>query len=94
MTSPTFEDPDDPDLQLVFLTLTLREARRVEALLVEWGLSFEVRSEPVGRTIFGLARHGACFYVRQADAAACATRLTAAGFGHGVIGPEDANSGA
>jgi hypothetical protein len=82
-------DPQDDDaggdLTLVFITLALREARRVEALLTDWGVPFEVRARPLGRTVFGFPRNGAYFFVPAEHAPELADRLTAAGFGHGVM---------
>jgi hypothetical protein len=85
---PADENIDTSHLTLVFLTLTLREARRAEALLDECGVTYVVRAQQVGRTIFGLPRTGACFYVAPSDVGLCAARLTEAGFGEGVIVPD------
>jgi hypothetical protein len=69
----------------VFLTPSLREARRVEAVLEGHGVDFVVRVEPCGTTLFGSPRHGAAFYVRAGQADYCRVQLTAAGMELGVI---------
>jgi hypothetical protein len=79
------DDVDGGGMTLVFITLTLREARKVEALLAAWDVTFEVRARPLSRTLFGFARHGAYFFVPTGQAEDLGARLTAAGFGHGVI---------
>ena len=79
--------PEDlPDLERIFIARTLRQARKVEALLTDAGVDYAVQVEPYGRSLlFGTIRHGAAFYVAAAHAAHCRERLVAAGFGRGVV---------
>jgi hypothetical protein len=80
-------EPEDlQDRERIFIARTLRQARKVEALLTEAGVDYVVQVEPYGRSlIFGTIRHGAAFYVAAAQAALSRERLVAAGFGKGVV---------
>jgi hypothetical protein len=80
-------EPDDlQDLERIFIARTLRQARKVEALLTEAGVDYAVQVEPYGRSLlFGTIRHGAAFYVAAAHAAHCRERLIGAGFEKGVV---------
>lgn len=80
-------DPEDlQDRERIFIARTLRQARKVEALLTDAGIDYAVQVEPYGRSLlFGTIRHGAAFYVTAAHAAQCRERLVGAGFGKGVI---------
>lgn len=72
--------------EAVYVTVSLREARKVEALLTARGLDYTVQAEEVGRTLFlGSPRHGAVFYVSAAQAAYCLSVLEQAGFRRGRI---------
>lgn len=77
---------DLKDLERIFIARTLRQARKVEALLTQAGVEYAVQVEPYGRSLlFGTIRHGAAFYVAGEHAPACRERLVAAGFGNGVV---------
>jgi hypothetical protein len=80
-------DADDlPDRERVFIARTLRQAKRVEALLTESGVHYAVAVEPYGRSfLFGTIRHGAAFYVAGAQARHCRELLIGTGFEKGVI---------
>jgi hypothetical protein len=79
--------PEDlHDLERVFMARTLRQARKIEALLTGAGVDYTVQVEPYGRSLlFGTIRHGAAFYVSAAHALSCRERLVSAGFGTGVV---------
>lgn len=83
------EDFGDVKAVIVFLTPSLREARRVEALLTECGVDYAVSVEPCGKTLFGSPRNGAAFHVAEHQAAYCRTHLTSAGLALGVLTAED-----
>ena len=77
---------DLQDLERIFIARTLRQARKVEALLTDAGVDYAVQVEPYGRSLlFGTIRHGAAFYVAAAGATDCRERLIRAGFGTGVV---------
>ena len=69
----------------LFAAATLAEARRVEHLLTERGVDYLVSVEPVGSTLFGSIRHGALFSVLTSQALYCASLLSDAGMGYGVL---------
>ena len=80
------ETEDLQDRERIFIARTVRQARKVEALLTEAGVDYDVQVEPYGRSLlFGTIRHGAAFYVAGAHAADCRERLLRAGFEKGVI---------
>jgi hypothetical protein len=80
-------DPDDlQDAEKIYLAASLREARKVEAVLTGHGVSYAVEVEELGRTtLFGSLRHGAGFYVTASQAASCRSLLLQAGFARGVV---------
>ena len=80
-------EPDDlQDPERIFISRTLRQARKVEALLTEAGIDYVVQVEPYGRSLlFGTIRHGAAFYVAAAHAAQGRELLVGSGFGRGVV---------
>lgn len=86
------EDFGDVEPTLIFLTPSLREAKRVEGLLNEKGVDYAVSIEPCGRTLFGTPRSGAAFYVAEHQAAFCRAHLTSAGLALGVLTAEDAGA--
>ena len=72
--------------EAVYITLSLREARKVEALLTSRSVDYTVQAEEVGRTfLLGTRRHGAVFYVSATQAAYCREVLEQGGFRHGRI---------
>jgi len=72
--------------EAVYVTVSLRDARKVEALLTARGVDYTVQAEEVGRTfLFGTPRHGAVFYASAAQAAYCREVLAQGGFRHGRI---------
>jgi hypothetical protein len=80
-------DPDElahHELTLVFLTVSLAEARRAEQVLSARGVDYVVTVEACGTTFFGSPRHGAGFHVTTAQAEYCRLALLAAGFEVGV----------
>lgn len=77
------------DLERIFIARTLRQARKVEALLAEANVDYVVQVEPYGRSfLFGTIRHGAAFYVAAAQAPHGRERLIGAGLGKGVVEPD------
>jgi hypothetical protein len=76
------------DPERVFIAPSLRKALQVEELLTGEGVDYVVQVEVFARSLLGRARHGAVFYVSGAQAAWCRARLTAAGFGRGVVEEE------
>jgi hypothetical protein len=78
------EDLEDPER--IFISRTLRQARKVEALLTQAGVHYVVQVEPYSRSIlFGTVRYGAAFYVAATQAVHCREQLVAAGFANGVV---------
>jgi len=72
--------------ELIFISGTLRMAKRVEEWLTTAGVDYAVQVEPIGRSIlFRTLRMGAAFYVTSAQAAYCRHELTVAGLGRGVV---------
>lgn len=91
----TDDDPTPAELSdhaAVFIAVTMAEARRAEAILDAHAIAYVVQVEPVGRTLFGSVRQGACFYVPTADTSRSGAALYAAGLGIGVLGPKDRRS--
>ena len=85
-------DPDDfgdEELARIFMTPKLAEARQAEAVLTERGVRYFVITERFGRTLFGLPRNGASFFVSAGEADACAEILTAAGLARGVVAKDE-----
>ena len=85
-------EPDeflDRDLARIFMALTMAEARSAEAALDARAIRYVVQAEPVGRTLFGLPRHLAVFYVAAEEADACAAVLVASGLHAGVVREDD-----
>jgi hypothetical protein len=86
------EEPDalaDQELSRIFVSFKLRDAGLAEQVLSTHGIEYVVTVEPFGRTLFGSARNGAVFSVRQDQAERVATLLSASGLGSGIIGPDD-----
>jgi hypothetical protein len=79
------EDIGEPEFARIFIALTMAEARAAEVALDARGIRYVVQAEPIGRTLFGLPRHLAVFYVAAGDADTCAALLAAAGLEGGVI---------
>lgn len=78
------------DPERIFIARSLRLALRVEEWLTNCGIDYSVQAEPVGRSLlFGTDRMGAVFYVTAGQAVYCREQLTAAGFGRGVVEPEE-----
>jgi hypothetical protein len=78
------------DPEQVFIAGSLRLARRIEEWLTAAGVDYAVNVESIGRSIlFGTERMGAAFYVTSAQAEYCRQHLTAAGFGRGVVEPQE-----
>ena len=78
------------DPELIFISGSLRMARRVEDWLTTAGVDYVVQVEPIGRSIlFRTLRMGAAFYVTSGQAAYCRHELTAAGLGRGVVDEHD-----
>ncbi|HEV8319362.1 MAG TPA: hypothetical protein VGQ10_18265 [Vicinamibacterales bacterium] len=74
------------DPELIFVSGTLRMAKRVEERLTTVGVDYVVQVEPIGRSIlFRTLRMGAVFYVTSGQAAYCRQELTAVGLGRGVV---------
>jgi hypothetical protein len=79
-----------PDPEQIFITGTLRVARRAEEALTSAGVDYVVQVEQFGRSfLFGTARMGAAFYVSSTQAAHCRQRLTAEGLARGVVDGQD-----
>ena len=80
-------DADDlSDPAPIYVTASLRVARRVEEWLTAAGVDYAVQVEPVGRSfLFGTVRMGAAFSVTAQQAPYCREQLTAAGLGGGVV---------
>lgn len=74
------------DAEQIFMSGSLRMARRVEEWLTTAGVDYAVQVEPLGRSVlFRTLRMGAAFYVTSGQAAYCRQELTVAGLGRGVI---------
>jgi hypothetical protein len=85
------ESGDLPDPEAIFLTGSLRAARRAEEWLRTAGVDYSVEVELLGRSLlFGSVRMGAAFYVTSSQAAYCRQQLAAAGFDRGVVAGDDA----
>jgi hypothetical protein len=84
------ESHEHRSLTRVFLTPSLREARRVEEVLTTSGVDYAVRVEACGTTLFGSPRSGAAFYVSDSQADYCRSRLTSVGMELGVLLAEGA----
>ena len=81
-------DPQDfgeQELARIFIALTMAEARAAEAALDARGIQYVVQAEPLTRTLFGLPRHLAVFYVVADEADTCAAILVASGLEQGVV---------
>lgn len=79
------DDFADQELARIFIAASMAEARSAEAALDARGIRYVVQAEPLGRTLFGLPRHLAVFYVMAAEADTCAALLAASGLEAGVI---------
>lgn len=80
------EADDLRDPELIFISGSLRTAKRVEEWLTTAGVDYVVQVEPIGRSIlFRTLRMGAAFYVTSAQASYCRHQLIAAGLGRGVV---------
>jgi hypothetical protein len=70
----------------VYVAATLREARRIEALLTARGVNYATQVEVLGRsTLFGSLHHGAGVYVTATQAEYCRDALAQAGFSRGIV---------
>ena len=79
---------DDPER--IYIAGSLRVALRIEEWLATAGVDYAVQVEPYGRSLlFNRLRMGAAFYVAAGQAAYCRERLSAAGFGGGVVEAQD-----
>lgn len=77
----TLSDPEQ-----VYLASSIGEARRVEAVLTSYGVSYATEVQVLGRsTLFGSVRYGAGFFVTTAQAEYCRTALAQAGFSRGIV---------
>jgi hypothetical protein len=83
------EDFGDQELARIFMTPKLRDARLAEEVLTGRGVDFCIAVEPFGRTLFGLPRHGAIFYVAAEHADFCADVLNSAGLSGGIVAKDD-----
>src|SRR5688500_2101712 len=81
-------DPEDfleQELARIFIAASMAEARSAEAALDARGIRYVVQAEPLTRTLFGLPRHLAVFYVAAGEADTCAALLVASGLEEGVV---------
>jgi hypothetical protein len=81
------EEFGDREPVRVFIASTMAEARAAEALLTDSDIRYVVEAEPLGRTLFGLPRHWAVFYVLAEDADVCVSLLVRGGLECGVVKP-------
>jgi hypothetical protein len=78
------------DPERIFISGSLRMARRVEEWLTTAGVDYVVQVEPFGRSLlFRTVRMGAAFYVTLGQAASCRQELTVAGLGRGVVDEQE-----
>jgi hypothetical protein len=83
---PRIEPEDLRAPEQIYLSSSLRAARKVEALLESQGVSYVVQVEELGRTtLFGTMRHAAAFYVTAVQAEYCRSLLADAGMGYGIV---------
>jgi hypothetical protein len=85
-------DPDalvDQQSELIFIARNVREARRVEALLTDAGIDYEVAFEPfLHGGIFGVVTlTGLGFYVLSGQASFCRKLLEEHGLAVGLVEP-------
>ena len=76
------EDFGDDELELVHVSRTLREARRVESALTEREVDYAVTAELYQARflfVFPTQRYGAFFWVRAPEAPPCRELLAARG---------------
>ena len=86
LSMPSIEPEDLRDPEQIYLSSSLRAARKVEALLDSQGVSYVVQVEQLGRTtLFGTMRHAAGFYVTAGQASYCRSLLAEAGMAHGIV---------
>jgi len=77
---PCVEPDDLHEPEHVCTASSIREARRIEALLTGRGVDYVVQVEEIGRSIlFGTPRHGAAFYVAATQADYCRSVLAEEG---------------
>jgi hypothetical protein len=70
----------------LYLTASLGDAKKVEALLTSRGVDYAVETEEIGRSlVFGSPRHGAVFYVAAAQLEYSRSVLAEGGFARGLI---------
>lgn len=75
-----------PDPEQVYLAASMREARKVEAVLTSRGVDYATAVEALPRsTLFGSIRHAAGFYVTASQADYSRQALVQAGFSHGIV---------
>ena len=83
---PRIEPEDLRAPEQIYLSSSLRAARKVEALLESHGVSYVVQVEELGRTtLFGTMRHAAGFYVTAGQAEYCRSLLADAGMAYGIV---------
>jgi hypothetical protein len=74
------------DPEQVYVTGSLGEARKVEALLSDQGVHYATEVEVLGSmSLFGSVRHGVGFYVTAAQAEYCRGALTQGGYSRGLV---------
>lgn len=79
------------DPEQVYIAASMREARKVEALLTGRGVNYATQVEVLGRSsLFGSLRHGAAFYVDAGQADYCRSALAEGGLSQGLVLPETA----
>ena len=83
-------DPETlQDAVIIYLASSLSAARAVEDLLTTRGVNYAVEVQSLGRTtLFGSIRHGAAFYVANAQAADVRAVLRETNLARGVVEDE------
>lgn len=75
-----------PDPEPIYLSSSLRIARKVETVLDARGVDYVVQVEELGRTtLFGTMRYAAGFYVSAGQALQCRALLADAGLADGIV---------
>ena len=83
---PRIEPEELRSPEQIYLSSSLRAARKVETLLESQGVSYVVQVEELGRTtLFGTMRHAAGFYVTVGQAEYCRSLLADAGMAYGIV---------
>lgn len=74
------------DPEPIYLSSSLKTARKVEALLDARAVDYVVQVEELGRTtLFGTMRYAAGFYVSAGQASHCRALLADAGLSDGIV---------